>query len=349
MPPQPLRRPHAASLRAVLPLALALAAVSGCSESSASGTATRPDSADITAYDTATVQRVLDSVHAPAAPAATAPQLSPRADSIGRQLTFYATFQGAFVGAARARRLLVDLGHVNVKLATPQDRRAYAEAVRALSPVRIGDRLRLHGPWGSDDAVVDGYDSWNGRIVATVQAPPTVDSLARHASPLVVLAVRADSAQPPAPDSCVRDSVPATLAARLPIIRDSLSRLAAADTAHFPASAMRTHRVDVTQATGCFGSWRALVFAAGSAGGYMYARERAVLVDTAGVATPVQVADVRFHAHQLLEAFDADGDGVDDVAAIGRGEHTGGTVVLRFDPAKRRLDYVMSGFSWESY
>lgn len=344
-----MRRSCKAPLRAALPLALAFAAASGCRESSASATAARADSVDITVYDTATVQRVLDSVHAPPARAAAAPRLSARADSIAQELTFYATFQGAFVAAARAKRLLVDLGHVNVKLATPQDRRAYAEAVHALSPVRVGDRLRLHGPWGSDDAVVTGYDSWNGRIVATVQTPPAIDSLARRKSPLVVLAVRADSAQPPTADSCARDSVPATLAARLPVIRDSLSLLAAADTAHFPASAMHTHRVDVTQATGCFGPWHALVFATGSAGSYMYAREHAVLVDTAGVATPVHVADVRFHAHQLIEAFDADGDGVDDIAAVGHGEHTGGTVVLRLDPTKRRLDYVMSGFGWESY
>jgi hypothetical protein len=40
---------------------------------------------------------------------------------------------------------------------------------------------------------------------------------------------------------------------------------------------------------------------------------------------------------------------VDDVAALGRAERSGGTVVLRLDPDKRRLTYVMSGFAWETF
>jgi hypothetical protein len=44
-----------------------------------------------------------------------------------------------------------------------------------------------------------------------------------------------------------------------------------------------------------------------------------------------------------------DGDGIDDVSAIGRGELTGGTVLLRLDLAKKRLTYVMSGFAWEDF
>jgi hypothetical protein len=61
------------------------------------------------------------------------------------------------------------------------------------------------------------------------------------------------------------------------------------------------------------------------------------------------VSDIRFKAHEALRAFDADGDGVDDLAAKGRGERMGGTVVLRLDPAKRRLEYLTGGFGWESF
>jgi hypothetical protein len=40
---------------------------------------------------------------------------------------------------------------------------------------------------------------------------------------------------------------------------------------------------------------------------------------------------------------------VDDVAALGRAERSGGTVVLRLDPEKRSLSYVASGFAWETF
>src|SRR5664279_5237253 len=47
-------------------------------------------------------------------------------------------------------------------------------------------------------------------------------SRAKRKSPLVALAVRADSALPPVVDSCERDSISAELGARLQVVKDSL-------------------------------------------------------------------------------------------------------------------------------
>jgi hypothetical protein len=37
------------------------------------------------------------------------------------------------------------------------------------------------------------------------------------------------------------------------------------------------------------------------------------------------------------------------VALRGRAPRIGGTVILRLDPVKKRLDYVVGGFAWESF
>jgi hypothetical protein len=83
--------------------------------------------------------------------------------------------------------------------------------------------------------------------------------------------------------------------------------------------------------------------------GREFLRERLVLIDDAtGAVTPLRVADLRFKAHDLIAAYDADGDGIDDVAARGLGEASGGTVVLRFDPTAKKFLRLASGFAWES-
>lgn len=330
--------------------ALGTLAAAGCTSSRASSM-TSADSLDIPAFDSVSVRNVADTARAEreAAPRESTPRLSPLADSIGQSMTFLATFQRAFVAAGRAKHLLVDIGRLNTKVATPEQRRAFAEAAAALAPLRPGDRLRLHGPWGSDDALVTGYDQWNGRIVATLEVAPRVDSLARGKAPLVALAIRADSAEPAMVDSCARDSVSGPLALRVSVLRDSLAGAAGADTATFPARLAASRRVAVGQVVGCFGAGRVVLFATTIGGAYEHVREHAVLVDTAGTALPLRVSDLRFKAHEPIRAFDADGDGVDDIAAVGHAERTGGTVILRLDPGKRRLDYIMSGFAWESY
>jgi hypothetical protein len=199
--------------------------------------------------------------------------------------------------------------------------------------------------------VASGLDLWNGRIVATLAVPPAVDSLVKRERSLVAVGTRADSdtAQGLAADSCNRDSLSVELTARLPMVRDSLTQLLQADTTNLSERLRQSLHTRASQAIGCFGGARAILFVTQWAGDYEYAHELAVLLDSAGTAIPLRVNYIRFKAHEALRAFDADGDGVDDLAAKGRGERMGGTVVLRLDPAKRRLEYLTGGFGWESF
>jgi hypothetical protein len=179
--------------------------------------------------------------------------------------------------------------------------------------------------------------------------PPHVDSLAKRKSPLVALAVRADSALPPVVDSCERDSISLELAARLQVVKDSLLTVLQSDTVRMVPRLMKLLHAQKTQAIGCFGKSRAMLFVAQWAGDYEYYHQIAVLVDTAGKITPLRVSDLRFKVHEALGALDEDGDGVDDIAVRGRAQRIGGTVILRLDPVKRRLDFVDGGFAWETF
>ena len=276
-------------------------------------------------------------------------KLPPLADSIAATLVFELKTQRNFVAASRAKRVLVDLGRVDAPLKTPQRQRAFQEAVKVLSPVHIGDRFRLHGPWGQDDATVQSFDQWNGRIVGVLAATPHIDSLAKQKAPLVALAVRADSAMPPVVDSCERDSISAALTARLSTVKDSMLTQLQNDTVKMVPRLMKSLHAQKTQTIGCFGKARVLVLVAQWAGDYEYFHQLAALVDTAGKATPIRVNDLRFKVHDPLGVLDADGDGIDDVALRGRAPRIGGTVILRLDPVKKRLDYVVGGFAWESF
>lgn len=277
-------------------------------------------------------------------------QLPPLADSIANQMTFMATFQSTFVAASRAKHLLLDIGRVDAKLKGKARLAAYRAAVEQLSPVKVGDHFLLRGPWGSSDASVTGFDQWHGRIVATLQVPPNVDSLAREKQTVVALAVREDSAAAPTVDSCAhRGPVDSTMLARAAAVRDSLMLLLQGDTAHMPPDVLKGRKLTSSQIYGCFGAAHVLLFANYAADVNRYTREFAVLIDTTGRVVPLRVADVRFRVHDAIRALDVDGDGIDDVSAIGRGELTGGTVLLRLDLAKKRLTYVMSGFAWEDF
>lgn len=346
-------------------LALAVAACTGKSgatarsappaAATAADTSVTVDTAADTSADTvgegvtATVH-VLDTSRVRGAGLEQIGRLPPLADSIANQMTFLATFQTVFVAAARAKHLLLDIGRVDAKLKGRARVAAFEQAAKQLSPVRIGDRFRLYGPWGADSATVTGYRDWNGRIAATLEVPPNVEALARGKAPLVAVAVRADSAEPAVQDSCAYRGAPdSAVVARATAVRDSLMLILQGDTAHLPPAVLKSRRLASSQVYGCFGAAHVLMFANAGAAANMYTREFAVLVDTTGRVVPLRVLDARFRIHDALLALDADGDSVDDVAAIGRGERTGGTVVLRLDVAKRRLTYVMSGFAWESF
>jgi hypothetical protein len=72
-----------------------------------------------------------------------------------------------------------------------------------------------------------------------------------------------------------------------------------------------------------------------------------VLIGEDGRVRELLVHDFRFRVHELLIAFDADGDGSDDVAARAWTEREGGTVVLRL--AAGQLERLAAGFSWEEW
>jgi hypothetical protein len=325
-------------------------AVAACGESGTEHAAAGGAS-DIPAFDTISLLALPDSASsANSAPAAPRRKLSALADSVGREVTFLATFQGAFVAAARNGQLLVDIGRIDAKLGTPELLHAFREAAAARAPLSIGDSLRLRGPWGENDAVVTGYGEWKGRAVATIDAPPLVDSLARHSDPLVALALRTDSAAAPVADSCDRrGKLPGRVATRASAVGDSLVAALRSDTVGRVATGGRPPASRVTRVAGCFGDGQVMIFADIGATAHDPAREVAVLLGPKGDVTPLTVNDLRFKTHEALRAFDADGDGVDDVAALGRADRSGGTVVLHFDPDKRRLTYIMSGFAWESF
>jgi hypothetical protein len=278
--------------------------------------------------------------------------LSPLADSIAQYLVLDPSIERWFLAAGRGKRLLVDIGRTDTGLRTDRRRAAYREALAALSPVAVGDRLRVRGAWGAEDVLVTGFDAWNGRIVATIKGSPVLDSVVvasvRAHAPLIVSAQRTDSTAEPARDSCVRDSLSDDLRERAAFVRDSLEQ--ALRDRELPAyeRLVNTLHAVATQVVGCFGNGRRLALAVDlRAGANEWIRERAVLLDTLGDVTPLRVDDYRFKGHDFLAALDADGDGVDDIAARGLTDFAGGTVVLKL-AAGNRLQRLVSGFAWES-
>jgi hypothetical protein len=346
-----LRQLTQRALARVAPLALvAVLVLSACGESDTSSARTA-EAADIEAFDSTSLLMLPESAMVRSAErAAPRLRLSPLADSIANQVTFLASFQRAFVAAGRKHDLLVDIGRIDTKLATPERLRAFREAAAARAPLAVNDRLRLRGPWGESDATVSGYSEWNGRAVVTLDLPPAVDSLARRVDPMVALALRADSATPPVADSCDRrGKLSGELAARVKAVGDSLVAAMRSDTVGKTVARGKQSASKVSHLAGCFGGFDVVIFANLAATPREPAREVAVLLDAAGKASPLSVSDLRFKTHEALRAFDADGDGVDDVAALGRAVRSGGTVVLRLDPRKHHLAYIASGFAWETF
>ncbi|HEX4932676.1 MAG TPA: hypothetical protein VFV33_05810, partial [Gemmatimonadaceae bacterium] len=96
---------------------------------------------------------------------------------------------------------------------------------------------------------------------------------------------------------------------------------------------------------GCFGAARGVVIVTLYAGDYEWVRERVLLVGDARTVR-ASVRDLRFRAHEALHALDADGDGVDDLAARAWTPRGGGTVILRL-AQESRFERLASGFAWE--
>ena len=157
---------------------------------------------------------------------------------------------------------------------------------------------------------------------------------------------------PVAGDSIVlacRDTMPDLLRDRATLVRDSLE-LELRTTAMPPQERLHASvAISASQAQGCFGPLgRMLLVVSLRAGANEWVRERLVALDDSGRVAPVRVSDYRFKAHDALYAFDADGDGVDDLAARGLAERSGATVVLRLDPTARRAERIAGGFAWEA-
>ena len=305
-----------------------------------------------------------------AGPSATAPAqggATVRPDSVRPYLVFAPTGESWFVAASRGKRMLLDIGRVDLEVRKDSAvAAAYREAVAAATPIKVGTEFTLRAPWGTERVRASGVDTWNGRIVLVLAGSAAMDSAAQAKATVAASAFRLGAtgaavsapagAPAPAPAlamtdagvaPCVRAPIAGAFADRLKFVRDSLeASLRALGPPIYERLAKRV-TASSSRVSGCFGAGRALLAVSLRAGGAEWTRQRVVLVDSLGRATPLAVEDLRFKVHDLLHAADLDGDGLDDVAAVGRAHRAGGTTLLRYDAQKKRLVRLAVGFVWE--
>ena len=283
--------------------------------------------------------------HAPA-------QLSPLADSISTYLVFAPLGDVWFTASSRGKKMLVDIGRVDAEVRRDSSRAAaYREAVAKRTSVPIGAKFRLHTSWGVEDVTATAVDSWNGRIVLRLAGSPRLDSVARGKTTVIAAAERSDnsaSAAATVADSCVRGTpLDAALAARVTQVRDSLVRELRSGTQPAYERLQRKMSIATSQVAGCFGASRVALAVSLKAGNVEWVREKIVLIEPGGKVTAIRVNDFRFRAHDLLLAFDADGDGIDDLATRATTERAGATTVLVLDLKAKKLTRLTTGFAWE--
>lgn len=288
-------------------------------------------------------------------------------DSVRPYLVFAPARETWFVAASRGKRMLLDIGRVDLEVRRDSAlAAAYREAAAAASPVPVGSSFTLRAPWGTERVTATGVDTWNGRIVLVLRGSAAMDSAAQAKATVAASAFRESGAPrggarpgepgdvtPPVtmgPDGtapCVRNPIDGALAARVRVLRDSLEQvLRAAGLPPYERLAKRV-TVSASQTVGCFGASRVALAVSLRAGATEWTRERIVFVDTLGRAQAVAVEDFRFRVHDLLHAVDVDGDGIDDLAAVGRAHRAGGTTLLRYDEKKKKLVRLAAGFVWE--
>jgi hypothetical protein len=359
-------------------MALALCALlAACDAAPRAGARAVTPRASDSAADSAARQSA-DSAAAMAAvrDTALARRLSPAADSMAPFLVFAPTETRVFVAAVRNKQWLLDVGRMDLDVRKDSAKtRAFREAAQVLSPVAAGSAFRLHWGQGIEDVVVDSFAVYNGRIVLRVIGSPALDSAARGKAQLVAFAERADSAAEPVPTACelriepdsaaraalaaltpaarraaatARASADSAFNARVLFVRDSLDAVLRLERPPYERL-QRRMKLATSQARGCFGEARRALIVSLRAGDVEWVRERLVLIAPGGAVTALRVDDGRFRAHELLTAFDADGDGVDDLAVRGTTQRAGGTAILRIDLAKRRADRLAAGFAWEVF
>lgn len=211
-------------------------------------------------------------------------------------------------------------------------------ALVALAHVRLAEGVVasnvLSRPPGSLPAPAVGGGRAGGAVPATGSRPATSASGAASAV-----------------DSCDRTApLPAELTPRLTVLRDSLEHAIRTGTLSPYERLRKGMSTRVSQVRGCFGGARRLAMLVSvRAGDVEWSRERLVLVDTLGKATSLRISDYRFRAHELLVAFDANGDAVDDVAVRSTTQRAGGTSVLAVDVKGRRATRLSVGFVWEDF
>lgn len=133
--------------------------------------------------------------------------------------------------------------------------------------------------------------------------------------------------------------------ARASSVRDSLERVLRAGEQPVYPRLLSSLKIKRSMISGCFPGGTAIVAVALYGGDFDWVREKIVLLTNSGGVRAMPVRDYRMRAHELLDAFDADEDGADDVAARGFTTRAGAQVVLRF--TENRLERIAAGFAWE--
>ena len=304
--------------------------------------------------------------------------LSPVADSIANGLVFVPSDRGWFPVASRGRHMLIDIGRIDLNLKPDSVSRAgFQEAVTRLSPLPLGTVLRVRAPYGVDEHVkITGFDTWHGRIVAKLSVSHLLDSLARAEDMLPATATRIDTVTRTVPDTlhatttvatvttpavhgdsvpplaapppvCLHDTLPTDITTRAIAVRDSLVRFLTDSEKPPYERQVASVKIQSWWVPGCFGVGRALIIANKRTPEMDFAVERVAMLDSTGKTVPLRFLDLRFHAHDPLYVFDADGDGIDDLAARGHGDRSGGLTIMRLDLLGKRFVRLVSGFAWE--
>lgn len=304
-----------------------------------------------------------------AAPRRVTPRLPALTDAeqrIADGVVFAPRLTERFLVASRNKRLLVDVGRVDLAKLDAEQLATLRRVSARTGPLSSVTHLRVRGSWGEETDSIVGYDVWNGRAVAVLAASARADSLLKRNTSLIGVATRAPSADtvdapaapvtqagaatsaPAAAPTCVRDSLAPLLQVRVTAVRDSLLR--------WVTDSLRSPFVRFAKATtvrgeaalGCFGAWRGVVVVTSRTPGFEWNEERALLVAPDGKVQTARLRDLRLRAHESLLAFDADGDGVDELSTRGFATRMGAQSVLKLDPATRRFARFASGFAWES-
>jgi len=303
------------------------------------------------------------------------PTLTDAEQRIADGVVFAPRVTERFLVASRKKRLLVDIGRVDIPKLDAEQLATLRRVSARTGPLSSVTHLKVRGSWGEETDSIVGYDVWNGRAVAVLAASPGTDSLLKANASLVGVATRATgtdstTVQPPAPVKppvaatvkqagaaasaaapppiCVRDSLVPLMQVRVTAVRDSLLR--------WVSDSLRSPFIRFAKATtvrgeavlGCFGSWRAIVVVNSRTPGFEWNEERTLLVAPDGKVQTARLRDLRLRAHESLLAFDADGDGVDELSARGLATRMGAQSIMKLDPTTRRFARFASGFAWET-